>query len=146
MSVVCMDDKLNISKTYLKPGFAFGGSCLPKDLRAMKNYCKNIGVEPELISSVLDTNETVIQTTIEKIANNGFRKIVLIGLSFKENTDDIRESPMVELAKRLKHLGLDIEFYDPAINSEILIGENRLAVNRLSSHLQQISLEELELT
>ena len=93
----------------------------------MKN-CKNIGVEPELISSVLDTNETVIQTTMEKIANNGFRKIVLIGLRTRK-IQTIFAKSMVELAKRLKHLGLDTEFYDPAINSEILIGENRLAIN-----------------
>ena len=108
MSLLCQDTQLNISPAYLRPGFAFGGSCLPKDLRALINMSRDVAVELPLLASVLPSNETQIAHALEIILRTKQRRIGMIGVSFKGGTDDLRESPLLELAERLIGKGMDV--------------------------------------
>ena len=108
MSLLCQDTHLNISPAYLRPGFAFGGSCLPKDLRALINMSRDVAVELPLLASVLPSNETQIAHALDIILRTKQRRIGMIGLSFKGGTDDLRESPLLELAERLIGKGMDV--------------------------------------
>src|SRR4029077_17453671 len=106
------DDKLNISPSYLKPGFAFGGSCLPKDLRALNYRAKELDVKLPLMESLLPSNYPHLDRAVEMVLENGKRKIGVLGLSFKAATDDLRESPQVQLVKRLLGEGREVQIWD----------------------------------
>ncbi len=146
MSVFCQDPKLNVSPRYLMPGFAFGGSCLPKDVRAVLYAAKQADLELPLISAILPSNEGVINRAFAEIREQNVRRIGLIGLSFKANTDDLRESPLVELAERLLGKGYELRIYDPNVSVARLTGANKEYIERVIPHLSQLlvaSMDEL---
>ncbi|MEN8907201.1 MAG: nucleotide sugar dehydrogenase [Clostridiales bacterium] len=136
MNIFKKDEKLNISKAYLSPGFAFGGSCLPKDLRAINYLSKMIDVETPLLSSIIQSNNNNILNTIKKIISFKKRHIGIAGLSFKEGTDDLRESPMVEVIETLIGKGYNIRIYDKNVSLAKLIGANK---DYLINHIPHIS-------
>jgi GDP-mannose 6-dehydrogenase len=138
MDVFCDDDKLNISRAYLRPGFAFGGSCLPKDLRSLQHMARSSGVDVPLLAGTGQTNELVIRDVVDRVVALGRRRVALLGLSFKGNTDDLRESPNVELAERLLGKGFDVRVFDPIINPERLVGSNRRHVDAKLPHLGRL--------
>jgi GDP-mannose 6-dehydrogenase len=138
MEVFCEDDKLNISPAYLRPGFAFGGSCLPKDLRSLQHMARRSGVDVPLLTGTWQTNELVISEVVDRVIATGQRKVALLGLSFKSNTDDLRESPNVELAERLIGKGFDVQVYDPIINPDRLVGTNKRHVESKLPHLNRL--------
>ena len=124
MDTVCKDTKLNISKAYMKPGFAFGGSCLPKDLRGLTYRARQLDLELPLLNSVMPSNEAHITRAFRRIMETGSRKIGVFGLSFKPDTDDLRESPGVALIERLIGKGIDIKVFDPYIQLDAIYGSN----------------------
>jgi GDP-mannose 6-dehydrogenase len=138
MSLFCRDTHLNISPAYLKPGFAFGGSCLPKDLRATLYMANSRDTELPLMASVLPSNRLHIQHAIHKILATGKRKIGLIGLSFKSGTDDLRESALVVLAESLIGKGMQLSIYDPAVQFASLIGSNRKYIAQTIPHIDTL--------
>ncbi|MEO6509951.1 MAG: nucleotide sugar dehydrogenase [Nocardioides sp.] len=125
MEIFCEDTKLNLAPTYLRPGFAYGGSCLPKDLRSLLHMARVNGVDAPLMSGTAETNELVIREVVERVIDTGRRRVALLGLSFKADTDDLRESPSVDLAERLIGKGFEVKIYDPIINPDKLVGSNR---------------------
>jgi nucleotide sugar dehydrogenase len=142
MSLFCEDRVLNISPAYLRPGFAFGGSCLPKDLRAVLHLARANGVDLPLLSGALATNEMVINDVVDRVVGCDTHAVALLGLSFKANTDDLRESPNVELAERLIGKGFDVRIYDPVVNPARLVGANRRYVAAKLPHLERLLAEE----
>jgi GDP-mannose 6-dehydrogenase len=135
MDLVCRDKRLNISPAYLKPGFAFGGSCLPKDLRALTYVGKIKDVNTPMLGSVMGSNRAHIDHALDKVMVPGVRKIAMIGLSFKAGTDDLRESPLVAVAERLIGKGYDLRIYDPEVNLSRLIGANRRFIEESIPHI-----------
>ena len=132
MKIFCQDTKLNISPAYLKPGFAFGGSCLPKDLRALAYAAKLHDLELPIISSILPSNEMQIARGLRLIMETGHKRIGVLGFSFKEGTDDLRESPMIEVIEHLIGKGHDVRIFDKNVNLAKLVGANRdFILNRL---------------
>lgn len=125
MNIFCQDTKLNISRNYLTPGFAFGGSCLPKDTRGFSFLARTNGVEVPIINSILDSNSRHVQRALDRILDTGLRRVGVLGCSFKPFTDDLRESPVLELIERLLGKGLDVCVYDPNVEAEKLLGANR---------------------
>ncbi len=119
MELICADTKLNISPYFMRPGFAFGGSCLPKDVRALQHLARSKGVPSPLLNSVLVANKAQIDRAEKMIANAGGKSIGLVGISFKPGTDDLRESPLAELAGRLISKGLDLRIYDPYVTRAV---------------------------
>jgi GDP-mannose 6-dehydrogenase len=144
MSVFCSDTKLNIAKRYLMPGFAFGGSCLPKDVRALAYAAKRSDIEMPLIGSLLSSNQAVIERALRRISSLGARRLGLIGLAFKPNTDDLRESPYVELAERLLGKGYSLNIYDPNVSIANLTGANKEYIARVIPHLARLLVQDLE--
>ena len=138
MDLVCQDTQLNISKAYLKPGFAFGGSCLPKDLRATTYLAKMQDVEIPMLASILPSNRAHLDLAFQKILESGKRKIGFIGLSFKTGTDDLRESPLVTLAEQLIGKGLQLSIYDPEVHLSRLLGANRRFIETHLPHLGEL--------
>jgi GDP-mannose 6-dehydrogenase len=138
MEIFCEDTKLNIASTYLRPGFAYGGSCLPKDLRALQYMARTGGVDAPLLAGTALTNELVVRDIVERVIATGRRQVALLGLSFKADTDDLRESPNVELAERLIGKGFDVRIYDPIINPDKLVGANRRHVEARLPHLSRL--------
>jgi GDP-mannose 6-dehydrogenase len=138
MSLFCEDTVLNISPSYLRPGFAFGGSCLPKDLRSLLHLARVNGVDLPLLAGTLATNEMVINEVVGRVIASDVRTVGLLGLSFKMDTDDLRESPNVELAERLIGKGFDVRIYDPIVNPARLVGANRRHVESKLPHLQRL--------
>jgi GDP-mannose 6-dehydrogenase len=138
MDVLCADNRLNISKAYLKPGFAFGGSCLPKDLRALRFAARKLDVPTPILDATMDANEEQLRRAYSMVAATGKRRIGIIGLSFKPETDDLRESPLVELAERLYGRGYDIRIYDPNIQVSKLTGANLQFVKSQLPHLTSL--------
>lgn len=135
MNAFCWDRQLNLSSAYLKPGFAFGGSCLPKDTRALAASGRNHSLALPLIESVMPSNETHLARQVHKIMRLGRQPTLLVGLSFKPGTDDLRESPMVELAERLLGKGVPLSIYDPDLSSEELLGTNAQFIRQHLPHL-----------
>jgi GDP-mannose 6-dehydrogenase len=138
MDVLCADNRLNISKAYLKPGFAFGGSCLPKDLRALRFAARKLDVPTPILDATMDANEEQLRRAYSMVAATGKRRVGIIGLSFKPETDDLRESPLVELAERLYGRGYDIRIYDPNIQVSKLTGANLQFVKAHLPHLTSL--------
>jgi GDP-mannose 6-dehydrogenase len=135
MDLVCRDKRLNISPAYMKPGFAFGGSCLPKDLRALTYVGKIKDVTTPMLGSVIGSNRAHIDHVLDKIMVPGVRKVAMIGLSFKAGTDDLRESPLVSVAERLIGKGYDLRIYDPEVNLSRLIGANKRFIEESIPHI-----------
>ena len=138
MEIFCEDTKLNIASTYLRPGFAYGGSCLPKDLRSLQYMARANGVDAPLLAGTALTNELVVRDIVERVIATGRRQVALLGLSFKADTDDLRESPNVELAERLIGKGFDVRIYDPIINPDRLVGANLRHVEARLPHLNRL--------
>ena len=138
MSLFCEDQVLNISPAYLRPGFAFGGSCLPKDLRSLLHLARVNGADLPLLAGALSTNELVISEAVDRVLACDTRTVALLGLSFKMDTDDLRESPMVELAERLVGKGFDVRIYDPVVHPARLVGSNRRYVESKLPHLERL--------
>jgi GDP-mannose 6-dehydrogenase len=138
MDLVSQDTQLNISKAYLKPGFAFGGSCLPKDLRATSYLAKTRDVSVPMLSSILASNQDHLQQALDKVLASGCKRIGFIGLSFKTGTDDLRESPLVMLAEQLIGKGLKLAIYDPEVHLAQLLGANRRYIEQHLPHIGQL--------
>jgi GDP-mannose 6-dehydrogenase len=145
MDLVCQDTQLNISKAYLKPGFAFGGSCLPKDLRATTYLAKMHDVEIPMLAGILPSNRHHLDLALQKILESGKRKIGFIGLSFKTGTDDLRESPLVTLAEQLIGKGMQLSVFDPEVSLAQLLGANRTFIERHLPHIGQMLKPELSM-
>ena len=142
MALFCEDQVLNVSPAYLRPGFAFGGSCLPKDLRSLLHLARMNGADLPLLAGTLVTNELVINEAVDRVLACDGRTIALLGLSFKMDTDDLRESPNVELAERLIGKGFDVRIYDPVVNPARLVGANRRHVESKLPHLRRLLTHE----
>jgi GDP-mannose 6-dehydrogenase len=142
MSLFCEDQVLNISPAYLRPGFAFGGSCLPKDLRSLLHLARINSADMPLLAGTLATNELVISEVVDRVAASDARTVALLGLSFKMHTDDLRESPKVELAERLIGKGFDVRIYDPVVHPARLAGANRRYVESKLPHLERLLTRE----
>jgi GDP-mannose 6-dehydrogenase len=138
MEIFCQDKKLNISNKYLMPGFAFGGSCLPKDLRAFTALAQSQDIKLPMLESLLPSNVLQIEYAINEILETGAKKVGFHGLAFKKGTDDLRESPYVELAERLLGKGKDLVFYDELLHDSQLIGGNKAYVQQKLPHLADL--------
>jgi GDP-mannose 6-dehydrogenase len=142
--IFCEDKKLNISPAYLQPGFAFGGSCLPKDLRAILYKAKELDVEPPLLRSILASNTRHIEEAYRLIKNTGKRRIAILGLSFKVGTDDLRESPIAELVEMLVGKGYWLAVYDRDVSLARLHGSNRAYIEQTIPHLSRLLFESID--
>lgn len=136
MEIFCQDDKLNLSPYYLKPGFAFGGSCLPKDVRALTYKARTLDVDVPILNAIIPSNESQVERGLRMIVEKGHKKIGVLGFSFKAGTDDLRESPIVELVERLLGKGYDVRLYDRNVNLAKLVGANR---DYILNHIPHIS-------
>ena len=135
IEIFTADTKLNISRTYLNPGFAFGGSCLPKDVRALNYRAKELDLRLPLFESILSSNEAHIDRAVEMVLETGKKRIAMLGLSFKAATDDLRESPQVQLVKRLLGEGRQIRIWDDNVSLGQLIGSNRQYIEEVIPHI-----------
>ena len=141
MEMFCKDTKLNISSTYLMPGFAFGGSCLPKDLRAITHRARTLDVEIPIINAILQSNQLHIERSIDMVLGQNHKKIGIMGFSFKAGTDDLRESPVVELIERLLGKGCDLKIYDKNVQIAKLVGANRDYIVKHIPHIARLMVE-----
>jgi GDP-mannose 6-dehydrogenase len=144
VEIFCSDNKLNISPSYLKPGFAFGGSCLPKDVRAVNYRAKELDLKLPLFESIMPSNEEHLRRAFEMVLQTGHKKIALLGLSFKAATDDLRESPQVQLAKRLLGEGCRLQIWDDNVELGRLIGSNREYIEHVIPHIGSLLNSNLE--
>ena len=138
MEVICEDRKLNLSSYYMRPGFAFGGSCLPKDVRALSYRAGQLDVESPLIESLMRSNAAQVRKAFDIIASYDKRKVALLGLSFKAGTDDLRESPLVELAEMLIGKGFDLSIYDSNVEYARVHGANRDYIESKIPHVSSL--------
>jgi GDP-mannose 6-dehydrogenase len=135
MDIFVTDTKLNLSQYYLKPGFAFGGSCLPKDVKALGQRAGELGVHVPMLASLVRSNELHIRRAVARVLALGRRKIGVLGFAFKAGTDDLRESPIVDLIEQLHGKGLELVIYDRNVNEARLVGANRIAFEKHAPHL-----------
>ncbi|RPH92880.1 nucleotide sugar dehydrogenase [candidate division KSB1 bacterium] len=138
MEIFCADTKLNLSPYYLKPGFAFGGSCLPKDVRALSSRARELNIKTPMLFSLMEANREHVQRAVKMIQSFGKKKIGLLGLAFKAGTDDLRESPMVELVEILLGKGYQIKIYDKNVSLARLVGANRKFIETVLPHLAEL--------
>jgi GDP-mannose 6-dehydrogenase len=144
MDIFCRDDKLNLSSYYMRPGFAFGGSCLPKDVRALQYRAKEVDLEMPVIQAILDSNQLQIQHALDQIIESGKKRIGLLGFSFKAGTDDLRESPIVILAEVLLGKGYELRIYDKNVSLARLVGANKEYINHQIPHLSSLLCETID--
>jgi len=144
MEIFCRDQKLNLSSYYMKPGFAFGGSCLPKDVRALQYRAKEVDLDVPVIQSILPSNQLQVQHAIDEIVDTGRKRIGLLGFSFKAGTDDLRESPIVILAEALLGKGYQLRIYDKNVSIARLMGANREYINKQIPHLSSLLSDSLD--
>ena len=144
MDIFCRDEKLNLSSYYMKPGFAFGGSCLPKDVRALSYKAKTMDISIPIIDSILPSNQEQIERGIRAVMDKGNKKIGILGFSFKAGTDDLRESPMVELVERLIGKGYDLRVYDTNVRMASIRGANREYILNHIPHISRLMVSTLE--
>jgi len=144
MKIVTSDTKLNISSAYLTPGFAFGGSCLPKDLRALTYRAKELDLDLPLLASILPSNNSHIERAVHSVLQTGKRKIGVLGLSFKTGTDDLRESPSVQVIKRLLGEGCRVEIWDPEVTLGRLIGSNKQFIEEVIPHVGALLCDDMD--
>jgi GDP-mannose 6-dehydrogenase len=144
MKLVCSDTKLNISPAYLMPGFAFGGSCLPKDLRSLTYNARRLGVEVPILESILPSNAQQVNLARIKLQEIGAKKVGILGLSFKSGTDDLRESPIINLIRDLWQDGVDVFVYDPDVNLQEMLGANLEYLERQLPQIKTILCDRAE--
>jgi GDP-mannose 6-dehydrogenase len=144
MRVFCEDRELNISRRYLRPGFGFGGSCLPKDLRAIVYVAKEHDLTTPLLGSVLASNDAHIQRVVDEVLARGRKRVALLGLSFKVGSDDLRESPFVRLAEDLIGKGVPLRIHDPDVALSDVFGRNRAYIDEHLPHVGQLVARDLD--
>jgi GDP-mannose 6-dehydrogenase len=144
MDIFTQDHKLNISPVYLRPGYAFGGSCLPKDLRALTTAARSQSISVPLLDAILPSNEIEVRRAVEFVMSTGKRRVALLGLAFKAGTDDLRESPLLELAKRLIGEGIDLSIHDAAVSLARLHGTNRAFLEQTLPHIARLLNDDVE--
>jgi len=144
MDVFLADTKLNLGPAYLRPGFAFGGSCLPKDVRALAHVARRNDVDIPLLANLLGSNDSHMRRALELAVQDGRRNVGIFGLSFKPGTDDLRESPMVELAERLIGKGFNVKIYDANVTLSRLIGANRTYISERLPHIGDLLIEDID--
>ena len=144
MKIFCQDQKLNISPAYLLPGFAFGGSCLPKDLRALAYRAKMHDLELPILNSILQSNEMQVARGLQLIMDKGHRRIGVLGFSFKAGTDDLRESPVIEVTERLLGKGYDLRLYDKNVNIASLVGANKDFILNRIPHISKLMVGDID--
>ena len=138
MQLFCLDTRLNISPYYFKPGFAYGGSCLPKDLKALNTLAKDCSLDTPLLDSIEDSNQNHINYAIETIKNKGKRKIGIFGIAFKEGTDDLRYSPIIKVIEDLIRQDLEVLVYDNYVSNALQFGANKEYIDKILPYLQNI--------
>ena len=143
MEIFCHDHKLNLSSYYLKPGFAFGGSCLPKDVRALTYKAKTLDVETPILNSILPGNQLQIQRGIKMITEHGKRRVGILGFSFKAGTDDLRESPVVDVIETLIGKGYDLKLYDQNVSLASITGSNRDYILNHIPHISRLMVDDI---
>jgi GDP-mannose 6-dehydrogenase len=144
MDIFCLDTKLNLSQAYLRPGFAFGGSCLPKDLRALTYRARALDLDLPILESVLPSNERQVARALQAIIDKGSKKVGVLGFSFKAGTDDLRESPVVELIERLIGKGYDLRLFDRNVKLASLAGANRDYILNHIPHISSLMVAEID--
>ena len=144
MDIFCHDTKLNLSPYYLKPGFAFGGSCLPKDVRALTYKARSLDLDLPILNAILPSNERQIERGLRMIMGKGSKSIGILGFSFKAGTDDLRESPMVEVIERLLGKGYELRIYDRNVKLAGLVGANREYILHHIPHISRLMVESID--
>lgn len=142
MEIFCHDTQLNLSPAYLRPGFAFGGSCLPKDLRALTRTAREHEVPAPLLHAIVESNQRLIQRAADFVLGTGKKRVGILGFAFKPGTDDLRESPMVALMEILLGKGCRLKLYDPHVSLSRLIGANRRFIQQRIPHLARLMVEQ----
>jgi len=144
MDIFLDDARLNLGPAYLRPGFAFGGSCLPKDVRALNHAARQANLDIPLLANILNSNDSHLRRALELVVNQGKRNVGIFGLSFKSGTDDLRESPMVELAERLIGKGFNVKIYDANVTLSRLLGANRAYISERLPHIGDLLVESID--
>jgi len=143
MEIFCQDKRLNISPAYLKPGFSFGGSCLPKDVRALTYRARSLDVETPVLNAILPSNRLPLQEALDTVLSLGQRKVSVLGFAFKPGTDDLRESPVVELIEQMLGKGCQVRVWDPCVQLERLTGANRDYLLKVLPHIAELMVPSL---
>jgi GDP-mannose 6-dehydrogenase len=144
MEILCADTKLNLSPVYLRPGFAFGGSCLPKDVRALRYQGRSLDIDLPVLNAILPSNQQQLDRAFQLVADAGARQVGVLGLAFKAGTDDLRESPMVEVVERLIGKGYDVCIYDANVNLAKLVGANRSYILEQIPHISDLMVASID--